>query len=103
MIHPLLAKFSKLLKFLKNIRSSSLEGCYLWKENEALQGISPWRETRHLDLYHKQAMVGHTQTESTFHLTRTIIPIMGTFRFVFDELCKNKHSAEQATMTVTFS
>lgn len=51
------------------------------------------RGAKHLDPHYRQAMPGHTQTEPTFHLTRKIIPILETFKFIA-ELCSQQHSTE---------
>lgn len=51
------------------------------------------RGAKHLDPHYSQMMFGHTQTEPTFHLTRTIITILGTFKFI-RELCCQQHRGE---------
>lgn len=54
--------------------------CEKAKRSRATQ-TSP-REVKHLELHWREAMPGHTQTEPTFRLSRTIIPIMGKFNFI---------------------
>lgn len=59
------------------------------------------REAQYLEPHLRQAMPGHTQTEPvSVHQTRTIIPIMGKFRFIMS--CAIR-STEPTTMTVTFN